>query len=268
MNNVGSVDEMYRDLTLRLQEHGPAFDASTLSHLPPPAQRLLRRSLPDGIELRSAVWLDLVGQIKLGARWFEFTANQLVVAGRGFVWQPTVRGRLLKVTGTDVFGPSGARVDFRLLGRVPLVRSSGPGVDRSAAGRLAAETVAWVPQALTPQLGGRWEAIDEHAAEVTLDAAGRDITVEVNVADDGRLRSLSLDRWNESAKPPQPIRFGAAIKTERTLPGGLVIAGSGTAGWHWHTAGEAGGHFYRFRVARAALVSPAGPPDAPRDQAK
>ena len=263
MSDVSFADEMYRQLSLPLPHRGPPFDVSTLRDLPPPAQRLLRRTLPGAIELRTVVQLDLVGQIKLGGRWFDFTANQLLSAGKGFVWQPTVRGRLLKMTGADVFGPSGARVDFRLLGRVPLVRSSGPGVDRSAAGRLAAETVAWVPQALTPQLGAHWQAVDDHTAAVTLDAAGRHITVEVDVADDGRLRSLSLDRWKESAKPPQPIRFGAAIKTEHTAPGGVLIAGSGTVGWHWHTAGEADGHFYRFRVARAAFVNPARPPESP-----
>ena len=53
---------------------------------------------------------------------------------------------------------------FRLHGLIPVVHSSGPDIARSGAGRLAAETVAWLPQALVPQSGAQWTPIDQHRA--------------------------------------------------------------------------------------------------------
>lgn len=86
-------------------------------------------------------------------------------------------------------------MEFRLHGLVPVAQASGPDVARSAAGRLAAETVAWVPQALTPQAG----AVDDEHAVVKSDFAGETVDVEVGVDPDGRVVRLELQRWKDSA---------------------------------------------------------------------
>ena len=100
------------------------------------------------------------GEIRLAGRWLPFTAEQLLRASTGFVWAPIVGGRLIRFAGADALGPDGARIEFRLHGRIPIVRGSGADIARSANGRLAAETVAWLPAALTPQAGARWIAVD------------------------------------------------------------------------------------------------------------
>ncbi len=146
------------------------FDPATVVDLPDPAQRLLVRALPEGTPLTGVVTLKMAGWIKLG-RWMRFRADQILRAGVGFVWRPVVGGRILRFTGADLLGPEEARMEFRLHGLVPVARASGSDVARSAAGRLAAETVAWLPQALTPQAGARWRAMDEARAAVTLRAA-------------------------------------------------------------------------------------------------
>lgn len=233
-----------------------AFDPTTLADLPAPARRLLGRALPSGVALSTTVGLSMEGEIRLGSRWFPFTAEQILMAGEGFVWSPVVGGRLARFVGADLLTADDARMEFRLHGLIPVVRAAGSAVRRSAQGRLAAETVAWLPHALTPQLGARWIPVDEECAIVTLDAAGSDIDVEVVVDVDGRIRRAGLDRWNGSADPPRLEPFGASIDSTYTAPNGVGIAGSGTAGWNFGTADEADGVFFRYRITAATFSPP------------
>lgn len=227
------------------------FDPSTLSDLPGPARRLLSRVLPDRTPLHDTVRLSMRGRIKLAGRWLPFTAEQILRAGNGFVWAPVVGGRLIRFVGADALGPDGARIEFRFHGRIPVVRGSGADVARSANGRLAAETVAWLPQALTPQSGARWTAIDRHRARVTLRGPGGPTDVDVIVDDDGALTSVGLQRWNDSAKPPALEPFGGVVDSVLHSAPGVAIAGAGAVGWGWDTPGEADGSFFRYEITQA-----------------
>lgn len=192
-----------------------AFDPATRAGLPPPAQRLLGRALPSGVALSDTVELSMEGKIELGGRWFPFSAEQILRAREGFVWSPVVGGRIVRFGGADILTADDARMEFRLHGLIPVVRADGPDIRRSAQGRLAAETVVWLPQALTPQLGARWTPVDDERAIVTLDAAGAHIDVEVAVDGDGRIRRIGLDRWNGSVDPPRLEPFGASLPHHR-----------------------------------------------------
>ena len=229
-----------------------AFDPTTLADIPDPAQRLLARALPAGTPLTSAATVEMTGEIKLG-RWMPFRADQILRASVGFVWWPVVGGRLLRFTGADLLGPVEARMEFRLQGLVPVAQASGPDVARSAAGRLAAETVAWVPQALTPQAGARWSAVDDEHAVVTLDAAGETVDVEVAVDPDGRVVSLGLQRWKDSADPPGFEPFGGRVEDEFVTSEGVHIVGAGAVGWGWATPQWAAGEFFRYRITGATF---------------
>lgn len=233
------------------------FDRGTLTGLPEPAQRLLLNALPDRTSLYDIVRLSMRGEIKLAGRWLPFTAEQILRAGKGFVWEPVVGGRLIRFVGADALGPDGAHIEFRLHGRIPIVRSSGPDIARSAHGRLAAETVAWLPHALTPQAGASWTTIDDRRAMVTLDGPGGRTDVEVTVDDDGRLSSLGLQRWKDSAKPPTLAPFGGTVESLFAGSDGVAIAGTGTVGWDWGTPGEAGGSFFRYEITEADFGSSA-----------
>lgn len=234
--------------------NGPVnFDPTTLADLPAPAQRLLGRALPSGTPLTSTVELSMSGEIQFGGRWIPFTADQILRAGEGFVWSPVAGGRLVRFIGADVLTTDDARMEFRLHGLIPVVRADGPDVRRSAQGRLAAETVAWLPQALTPQLGARWTPIDGERAIVTLDAAGAATDVEVAVDGDGGILRLGLDRWNGSVDPPRVEPFGGSVDSTFTASNGVQIAGRGDAGWGVGTANEAGGTFFRYRITAASF---------------
>ena len=196
------------------------------------------------------------GEIELAGRWLRFTAEQILNAGEGFVWSPTVGGRLIRFVGADLLTADDARMEFRLHGLIPVVRDTGPDVRRSAQGRLAGETVAWLPQALTPQLGARWTPVDDDRAIVTLSVAGAEVDVEVFVDGDGQLRRLVLDRWNGSADPPRLEPFGGSIDSTFTASNGVRIAGSGAVGWGYDTDGDADGVFFRYRITEASFSPP------------
>ncbi|MDY7100840.1 MAG: DUF6544 family protein [Actinomycetota bacterium] len=245
------ADVVWRELTTEVAPAVERFDPATLRDLPDPARRFLGRVLPEGAPLAMATTLSQSGEIRLGKRWMPFTADQLLVAGAGFVWKPVVGSGLMRVTGSDVLTAAGAAMDFRLWGLVPVARGSGPDVTRSAIGRLVAETVAWLPQALTPQAGAVWTPVDHRRAVVRLAALGESVDVEVTVGDDGRLRSLSLDRWSDRLDPPGFEPFGAHVDGELTGPDGVVIAGAGTGGWGWDTPQWPDGAFYRYTVDEA-----------------
>ncbi len=238
----------WRELDAGDDEHVGVFDPDTLEGLPVPAQRLLSAALPTGAPLDRVARLQMTGEIKLGSWWLRFTARQILWAGVGFVWAPVVGGRIIRFVGADALGPDTARLEFRFHDLFPVVRATGPDVARSAAGRLAAETVAWLPQQLTPQAGARWEPIDDRCAAVTLDAAGRDVRVEVAVDPVGRLEWVGIQRWKDSAKPPAEVPFGGSMHSVFRHSSGVGIAGSGTVGWEWHTPDQADGEFFRYRI--------------------
>ena len=152
--------------------------------------------------------------------------------------------------------PEGASMEFRLHGLIPVVRSSGPDIARSAAGRLAAETVAWLPQALVPQAGAQWTALDHRRAVVIVahpgSTAGVEGTaVEVTVDDEGRLRSCGLGRWNGSARPPGLEPFGGEFDDEFVTPEGVRLGDRCRVGWGWGTDGWASGQFFTAQIDSA-----------------
>ena len=224
------------------------FDPDSLDTLPAPAVRWLSRALPAGVALVDTAELTMSGHIKIGNRWMPFTARQILRASVGFVWRPTVGGRLLRFVGADILGPDDARMEFRLHGFIPVARASGPDTARSAAGRLAAETIAWLPQAVTPQTGAVWRSVDDDTAVVTVDAAGETIDVHVTVDPEGRLASLQLQRWNDAADPPAAQPFGGPVTTEHIAENRVRVAGTGRVGWGYGTPAAEDGQFFSYAI--------------------
>lgn len=248
----GTANIAWAGLTQTRPHLVPAFDPTTLADLPEPARRLLARALPVGTPLRPSVELEMTGRMRLRRWWLPFRARQVLEAGSGFVWEPVVGRRLVRFEGADVLTPAEARMEFRAYGRIPVVSESGSDIARSAAGRLAAETVAWVPQALTPQLGAEWSPIDDTTARVHVTADGERIGVDVTVADDGRLEALGLLRWGApDGESPAWHRFGGVMTGEYATADEVRIAGEGAVGWWFGTDRWAEGEFFRFGILSA-----------------
>lgn len=256
MSAVTVADSVWGTLACPKGEFPELFDQRTLDGLPEPAARWLHHALPDGTPVFRAVKVSMSGSIKLGSRWMPFTADQILRAGVGFVWRPVVGNRLLRFIGADVFGPDEARMEFRLQGLITVAKASGPDVARSAAGRLAAETVAWLPQATTPQAGARWREVDDERAVVTLDIAGEPIDVEITVDSDGCLRAIHLERWSNEVDPPRFEPFGADVSEDFCTDVGVRLAGSGRVGWAHGTPEWPSREFFRFTIERVEPIRP------------
>lgn len=222
--------------------------------LPAPAQRLLRRAVPVGSLAVAPIELELEGEIKLN-RWFPFTARQ-ILHPTGFVWNASVGWWWLRLRGGDGYWRGAGSLEFRLAGLLPVARAAGPDVARSAAGRLAVETAAWMPHCLLPDAGACWQPIDDTRATVVRAIDGVDHPVTVVVDGDGALRQVTTTRWGDPGGEAFGAHlFGGAIDDVDTFAG-LTVATAGRVGWWWGTDRSDEGEFFRYRVRDIrALVS-------------
>lgn len=211
------------------------FDPATVAGLPAPAQRYLRHAIAPGTPLVRRARLLQRGRMKpsLDAAFVDLTATEVIVGGRGFVWEARVHLGPLPVAVTDFYANGVGEVQIAALGAVPLQTEAGPGVSRSSRGRLAGETI-WTPAALLPGPGVRWTALDDTHAVVTLTVDGETIPLTLAIAADGALRSITMQRYGDVDGPWQPLPYGFAVEAERTF-GGFTIPAVVVGGWHFGT---------------------------------
>ncbi len=180
------------------------FHAAQLHGLPAPVQRYFQAVLKEGQPMVAAVRISHEGRFNMsqdGEHWKPFTSQQRVVTQRpGFVWDARiamlpgvpVRVHDAYVTGEGLLHPA-------ILGLLTLVKLQGSGdIAQGELMRFVAET-PWYPTALLPSQGARWEAVNEHSANVTLT--------------DGALSITLLFRFNEQGL----IEYGLAQARGRTV---------------------------------------------------
>jgi hypothetical protein len=182
------------------------------------------------------------GEFRLGGRWRRLTARETLTAGRGFVWEPSIRlGRLGRVSGVDFYADGRGGQRFFLGGVVPVAVSRGDDVTRSAAGRFVGEHV-WLPTALVPRDGIEWAAVDDRRARVRETTTGESVTVRVD--DDGTLDAAALERVR--GETGERERFVVEVTANRTFDG-VTVPSRVTARW----ADEP--PFFRVRIDDAAF---------------
>lgn len=172
------------------------FERVMVDGLPAPAQRWLLRAIVPGAQLARSVELRMSGTLRLDDEApFEMTAEQVLAPPRGFVWRAHVSRGKVRIRGYDRYAAGAGELRWWAYGLVPVVTDAGPDVTRSAAGRLAGEA-ALLPSMLLPQHGAVWEAIDDDVARATLAIDDEPVTFLIDVAPDGRLRRVTIRRWN------------------------------------------------------------------------
>ncbi len=204
------------------------FEAGMVSQLPEAAARWLCASIPAGTPLTKAAVLRMRGEIKLGS-WRPFTASQVVSAGTGFIWAATTRVAGLPFSGFDRYSSGSGQMRWRVLGAVPVMSAAGPDLDRSAAGRLAAESVfvptgynqaTWAPGPDADSTLATWH-IDDHVE-----------TVQLGVAADG---APARDQHVQMGQPGRHTARSAPLRDHRRRPDHLrrhpaSIRGTGVLG--------------------------------------
>jgi hypothetical protein len=160
--------------------------------LPSAVARWLADAAQPGTEGFRHAELTMRGEILVG-RWRRFRAHQVLDAGRAFTWSATAGRGPLAIRGFDRYAEGTGTMRWRMLG-VPVMRGGGPDVSRSAAGRLAGESVLCPPFALADDVTWSAGADDDHATYALAIGPWRH-EVTIAVGDDGRLRAADMVRW-------------------------------------------------------------------------
>jgi hypothetical protein len=205
------------DLWRRLQAvpPGPAFDpeAEAVAELPSAARRYLTHAIAAGTPLAGSVVLALEGRMGLqpGAEKTRFKSRQVLSLPKGMIWQAVVGEGFQAVSGADAYADGVGESRFYLWRAIPVASGAGPDVSRSAAGRVALESVLFLPSALHPgfphggpQGGARWEHVDDRTARVHLTVGDHELVPEVQVAPDGHLLRIEMMRWDPEGPSGEP----------------------------------------------------------------
>jgi hypothetical protein len=197
------------------------------------------------------------GEIKLRS-WMPFRARQVLRPGHGFVWNATAGRGPLMFKGGDAYWRGQGSLDFRLWGIIPVVRTAGPDIARSALGRFAAETVAWAPQGLTPPMGAAWAAEDDTTATVSLPAGDGRIDLNITIGAGDLVDEVVMRRWgNPDGGSFAAIPFGATLDAHADFDG-ITIGAAGRVGWWWGTERQDEGEFFRFEITSAEFIAADG----------
>jgi hypothetical protein len=238
------LERVWRSLQVRPPDE--TFDPASVAGLPEPARRYLLRAIAPGTPLARSVVVTLVGRIGLrpGANKLPFTSELLVAPPDGLIWKATVGSGVMRLSGDDRYAAGQGMMRWFLWHLIPVIRAGGPDVSRSAAGRVALEAASFLPPALLPQRGARWEAIDDHSARVHLRVGSEKLTPVLFVAADGRLEQLEMLRWDPDDRDYILWR-GDALTAERRF-GGYTLTTAGRVTKH---AGTPRAHaFFEFSV--------------------
>lgn len=226
------------------------FDTTRVAGLPDSVRRWLTRSIAPATPLARACGLTMHGEIRLG-RWRPFTATQILRPGVGFVWAATAKVAGIPVLGFDRYTGGIGEMRWRLGGLVPVMSASDERIARSAAGRLAIESVM-LPTAC---VGARWSEDNDGVHLHWATDGHEDVVdvVDVDIDGSGHLRGAVMQRWgtptgSEHGRYP----FGVGVDEEREF-GGVIVPSVFRAGWWWGTDRQDEGEFFRATVTGAVF---------------
>lgn len=203
-------------------KEAPGFDPASLAALPEPAQRYLSFAILPGAPLKTLAKIEMRGHFGMGdsqsPNYLPMRASQTLAFPHGFVWAMNGEGAFPTLSGSD----SLEWTRFWLGNLLPVARVSDDADHRkSAFARLAAETVFWTPGVLLTTPGVEWRQLGPDAVRVTLRHEELVQSVDLSLEPDGKLRSLSLDRWS-NANPEKKYRlqrFEGTLSDFRTVDG-------------------------------------------------
>lgn len=215
------------------------FDPAMVDGLPPPARRYFLYSIAPGTPIRRVAEIDLRGEIGLGTkarpRYLPMRARQILAAPYGFVWRLEAGTGVGRISGSDGYADGRAWTRFWWRNLAPVARAGGsPDHARSAAARGIAEALFWTPAAVLPRDGVAWESVGADTARLLVEHRGERFAVDLTVAEDGRPRSVVLQRWSRE-NPERRWRFQPF--------GGTVEAVGRFDGYRVATRIEGGNHF-------------------------
>lgn len=181
------------------------FDVRTLDELPPPVARYFRRVLPDGQRPVRQAWLTQEADFFMAGRspgWHPLTATQhFSTRPPAFVWDARIQvAPMVSVWVRDAYASGTGSMRADLLGWYPVMRTTRSAeLDAGALQRYLAELI-WLPTALLPSAGVRWEARGERVAVASLTDGSRRVELEFRFNDTDDVSEIfAAARYREDA---------------------------------------------------------------------
>jgi hypothetical protein len=226
------------------------FQPDALSAIPATAQRYLMHAIAPVTKLASAVHLKMHGEIKLKT-WQPFTAEQVITANQGMIWQAKVRMNGLPIYGSDRLINGAGSMSWKLLGLLSMEKASGDDITRSAIGRVQAESI-WLPSIFC-SVGASWQEAAE-GLKVNFTSYDRPTELTLVTRETGQLQTVTMQRWgNPTNQTFQLFPFGGIIDAENTFDG-YTIPTQVRIGWYFGSARfEPEGEFFRAIVDHASF---------------
>lgn len=242
---------------------GPSrpFGPEDLDGVPEPAATYLGASLRVGRQPPRSVRIEHEGEFRLGEVWKPFRSTEVIAVSPGFVWDARIRmAPLVTVHVRDACIGGIGSMQAAIAALVPVLNLRG-GADLNAGAlqRYLGEAI-WLPAALLPRHGVRWEAIDAAHARAALTDRGTSVSLEFTFNDAGDVvRSFAPARMREVNGRYEPTPWSARSWNYQERCGMRIPLDAEVA---WHIDG-APRPYWRGRVTAiegdADLESPHGP---------
>lgn len=221
---------------LRQVPEPATYSEADLEALPPPVQRYFRAVLRDGQPVIARARLTQRGEFLLQEAedgWRPFGARQTFVTRLpGFLWDARIQaapGMVVRVHDAYIGGEG--VLQGALLGLVTVVDMSGtPEAAEGELMRYLAEGV-WIPTALLPNQGVRWEPVDDARARATLVDGETSVSLVFTFGADGLVSSVYAaarprDLGGETVPTPWEGRFADYVERD-----GMRIPTHGEVAW-------------------------------------
>jgi hypothetical protein len=213
------------------------FTKEMVEGLPDPARRYFLRAIAPGTPLATQIRWTYSGEMKPGKDlpWLSLRAKQIIVSGRGFLWEAFAHKSPLFVTAVDHYLDGNARMRISLFGLIPFINASGEDLTKSALGRLLIEGFA-MPSTLLPGDDVTIESIDDSRFTITIALHGEQTPITIAVDERGRPQTAEMPRWGNltSDGSYQYIPYGVTFLGERTIDG-YTIPTELAVGWWYGT---------------------------------
>jgi hypothetical protein len=217
-----------RDLSIIRDHH--------LADLPAPVRRYLTHAGVIGKPWIDTVSVKYTGKFRTGAdrRWMSIRVHQVYTTNPpGFLWKARFKiAGLPLMFGSDLYKAGHSHMHGKLLGLFTVVDGRGTEVDQGTRVRYLQE-MTWFPIAY---LGKNitWQAVDDHAADVTLHDHGKSVSARMYFDDAGRLLTFIAQRYGEF-DGRYSIRTWTTPTTEYGVFGGLNLPAGGMGVWQLPT---------------------------------
>jgi hypothetical protein len=235
-HNIRQIEQI-----LRSEPTQQRFTEEMVADLPAPVQRYFLHAIAPGTPLATSVRLTMRGQFRLARDkpWLPMQAQEILSAN-GFVWRAKIGSGLSQFQGADYYYDRSGKMQFALLGLVPIVNVQNADMARSAIGRLAAELM-WLPTALLHQQGVQWSATDDYTIQAQLQVDDEPATLTFATDAEGKLLAGYALRWGESLQDGKAehskdgswsyIPMGGKCHAEQTFDGFTIPAQVGVGWW-------------------------------------